>query len=170
MAMALADLEVAVDAMCERVGLDLAGPRAQAHGAAELVDAAQLAQLIDDAVRGGLIELARIRAFEHANVPRKLDACRLHAEANAEVGDFFLASVADRVQHAFDATLPESTRNEDAVVIFELRFVLAAVFCFDALCFYPGDAQLQIVRERTVDQRFLQRLVRILVLDILSDN
>src|SRR4051812_26643677 len=88
MAMALADLEVAVDAVGQRVGLDLAGPGAQAHGAAELVDAAQLAQLIDDAVRGGLIELARIRAFEHADVPRKLDACRLHAEANAEVGDF----------------------------------------------------------------------------------
>src|SRR3954463_719698 len=113
MPMALADLEVAVDAMCERVGLDLAGPRAQAHGAAELVDAAQLAQLIDDAVRGGLVELARVRAFEHAHVARKLDAGRLHAEANAEVGDFLLARVADSVQHAFDAALAEAAGNQD---------------------------------------------------------
>src|SRR3954452_17030632 len=121
MPMALADLEVAVDAMCQRVGLDLASPRTQAHGAAELVDAAQLAQLIDDAVRGGLVELAGIRAFEHAHVSRKLDARRLHAEADPEVRNLLFARVADRVQHAFDAALAEAAGDEDAVIIFELR-------------------------------------------------
>src|SRR3954469_21266249 len=45
MTMALADLEVAVDALRQSFGLDLARPSAQAHGAAEFVDAAQLAQL-----------------------------------------------------------------------------------------------------------------------------
>src|SRR6478672_6544878 len=99
MAMALADLEVTVDALRQRVRLDLAGPRAQTHGAAQLVDAAQLAQLIDDAVGGRLIEFARVRAFKPAHVARELDACRLHAEADSEVRDLFLARIADRIQH-----------------------------------------------------------------------
>src|SRR5712672_3569389 len=42
MAMALADFKIAVDAVRQRVGLYLARPRAQAHGAAQLVDATQL--------------------------------------------------------------------------------------------------------------------------------
>src|SRR5438105_15696491 len=115
--MALADLELAVDAVRQRVGLYLAGPRAQAHGAAQLVDAAQFAQLIDDAVRGRLVEFARVRALEHAHVAGKFDARRLHAEADSEVRNLFLARVADRVQHPLDAALAEAAGDEDSVVI-----------------------------------------------------
>src|SRR4051812_31731332 len=137
--MALADLDVAVDALRQSVGLDLAGPRAQAHGAAKLVDAAQLAQLIDDAVRRGLVELARVRAFKSTHVARKLDACRLHAEADSEIRYLFLARIADRIQHSFDAALAEAAGDEDAVIIFELRIVFFAFFGFEAFGFHPGD-------------------------------
>src|SRR5215469_15175193 len=51
MAVAFTDLERAVGLRGLAVGFELAGPGAQAHGAAQLVDAAQLAQLVDDAVR-----------------------------------------------------------------------------------------------------------------------
>src|SRR4051812_4304042 len=142
MAMALADLEVAINPLRQRVGLYLAGPRAQAHGAAELVNAAQLAQLIDDAVRGGLVELTRVGPFKAAHVARKLYARRLHAEADSEVRDFLLARIADRIQHAFDAALAEAAGDKDAVVIFELRVVLLAFLRLEALRFHPGNAQL----------------------------
>ena len=71
----------------EGVGLEDAVPGAEAHGAAHLFDAAQFAQLVDDAVRGGGIELAGVGVFEAADVAGELDAGGLHAEADAEVGD-----------------------------------------------------------------------------------
>src|SRR5258706_2616397 len=40
MAVALADFELAVDLTCQRVGVNLASPRSQPHGAAQLFDAA----------------------------------------------------------------------------------------------------------------------------------
>src|SRR5882672_9306733 len=47
MAVALADLQLAINLLRQRVGLDLTGPRSQAHGAAKFLDAAQLAELVD---------------------------------------------------------------------------------------------------------------------------
>src|SRR5258708_5005231 len=58
MAVALADFQLAVDFVGQRVGLNLASPCAQPHGAAQFFDAAQLAQLVDHAMRRRLIELA----------------------------------------------------------------------------------------------------------------
>src|SRR5438105_12677641 len=49
-AMALADLKLAVSAVSERLRLQFAGPRAQPHGAAQLINSTQLAQLVDDAM------------------------------------------------------------------------------------------------------------------------
>src|SRR5262249_5948370 len=86
MAMALADLERAVGLRGLAVGLELAGPRAQAHGAAQLVNAAQLAQLVNDAVRRRGVELAGVGVGQTADVASKLDARRLHAQADPEVG------------------------------------------------------------------------------------
>src|SRR5436189_2935919 len=57
-AMALADFSFAVNPVSKRVGLDLAGPRAKSHRPAQFFDSAQLAQLINDAVRRRRIELA----------------------------------------------------------------------------------------------------------------
>ena len=48
--------------------------------------------------------------------------------------------------------------------------MVGAVFVFQALGFHPGDTQFQVVSHCAVDQRFLQRLVRILVLHILADD
>src|ERR1035441_10644997 len=50
MTVALADLELAVNLMCQRVGFNLASPCAQTHGAAKLFHAAQLAQFVNHAM------------------------------------------------------------------------------------------------------------------------
>ena len=60
MAMALADFGLSVSPAREAVFGQQAGIRAQAHGAAELVDALQLAQLVNHAIRRGRIELGGI--------------------------------------------------------------------------------------------------------------
>src|SRR6266481_7445877 len=55
-AMPLTDLGAAVGVRRLAVWLQLAGPCAQAHGSAQFVNAGQLAQLINDAVRRGRIK------------------------------------------------------------------------------------------------------------------
>ena len=122
-------------------------------------------------MRRGRIELAGVGVVQPADVARKLDAGRLHAQADAEIRNFLLARVADGVQHALDAALAEAARHQDAVVVFELRLVIAiAVFASKPFGFDPVQVQLQVVRQRAVHQRFFQRLVGIFVLDILADD
>ena len=73
------------------------------------------------------------------------------------------------LQHAFDAALAEAAGHENAVEVFELRFVRCGLG-FEAFGFDPGHVQLQVVGQRAVDQRFFQRLVGVFVLDVLADD
>ena len=54
------DFRRAVGAIRERIRLDPAGPRAQAHGAAHLVHAQQLAQFVNHAMRRLRIEFRAV--------------------------------------------------------------------------------------------------------------
>src|ERR1700739_4612254 len=141
---ALADFRLPVNAIGQRARLDLARPGAQPHRPAQFFHAAQLAQLIDHTGGGSRIELARIRFRESHYIPRKLDASRLHPQANPKVRNLFLPRVADRDQHAFDAALAKSTRNQDPVITLKLRLI-TFVAGFEALGLNPVQLQLQIV-------------------------
>ena len=93
--------------------------------------------------------------MDTADIAGKLNARSLHAEANAKVWDFVFTGVADSLQHAFDAALAESTRNENAVVAAEL--LLASLLAkFQAFRFHPVQLQLQVVGQRAMDQSFFQ--------------
>src|SRR4051812_29140555 len=59
-AMALADLGLAIGLGGVRVGIELAVPGTESHGAAEFFYAAQFAKLVNDAVRRGRIEFAGV--------------------------------------------------------------------------------------------------------------
>src|ERR1700761_6396392 len=61
MAMALTDLGRPIGLLGETAGRGQTRIRAQAHGAAELVDTLQLTELINDAVQSGGIEFGGIR-------------------------------------------------------------------------------------------------------------
>ena len=82
-------------------------------------------------------------------------------------GTRVFAGVADGVEHAFDAALAEAAGDEDAVEAGQLRLVVVRL---QALGLDPGDLQLEIVRERAVDEGFLEGLVAVLVLDVLADD
>ena len=57
--------------------------------------------------------------FEERNLARVFDGGALHAEADAEERNFFLARVRDGVNHPGDAALAESAGNENAVGVAE---------------------------------------------------
>src|SRR5580700_11640972 len=150
MAVTLADFKLAVDLVGQSVGLNLASPRAQTHGAAKFFHAAQLAQLVDHSMRRRLIELARIRIRQSYDIAGKLHASGLHSQANAKVRNLILTGVANRDQHPFNSALAKTARNQQPVITFELRFDAALVASLEALGLNPVQLKLQIVRQRTV--------------------
>src|SRR5690606_20670284 len=70
-------------------------------------------QADDGFVRGA--ELSRGRLGEARQVPRRLDHRHLHAEADAEIGNLALASIARRLDLALRAALPEAARHQNGV-------------------------------------------------------
>src|ERR1035438_2083107 len=125
--MTLGDFRLSVRLLRETAGLQFAGPRAQAHRAAQFVDAFQLAQFVDDAMRRAGIELAGVGVFQAADVAGVFDHRALHPQANAEVWNLPRARVLDRVDHAGNAALAESAGHQDAVAVFELALPAGAV-------------------------------------------
>src|SRR3954468_13421706 len=120
MAMSFADFDFAVGICCMRSSGQLAAPRTESHRATEFLHSTQLAQLVDHPMRSGRIEFARVGFGQSTNVACKLNAGRLHSQANSKVGNLVLASVTDTLQHACDSALAKSSRNEDAIELIEL--------------------------------------------------
>src|ERR1051326_8439381 len=142
-AMPFADLRHTVGGAREPAFREIAGKRPQAHGAAELVDAFQLAQFKDDARRCGRIELGRVGMFHATDVASVLDHHRLHAEADAEIRNLVLARIANGVDHALDTALAKTARHENAIESFELP---GAVGPMQLLRLDPRDVDLEPMR------------------------
>ncbi len=175
MAVALADLGLAVGVGGEGVGLHDAVPGSEAHGATHLFDSGEFAEFVDDAVGGGGVELAGVGVLEAADVAGVLDAGGLHAETDAEVGNGLFAGVANGVEHALDAALAEAAGDQDAVKVSELVAIVEGgaafvVFCFKAFGFDPSHTEFEVVGECAVDESFLEGLVRVFVFDVLADD
>src|SRR5579859_2811544 len=172
MPMAFADLRRCISFGRQGAGLQDALPGAQSHGAAHLFDAEQLTQLIDHAMLGRRIELAGVGRLQSADVARKLDASRLHTQADPEVGNLEFASIANGIEHSLDAPLAESARHQDSVKASQLLLVglIARLFRFEALGFDPGNFEFEVMRQSAVNQSFLQGLVTIFIFDILTHD
>src|SRR5271156_6885603 len=106
-AVAFGNFELAVGFGSEGAGLEFAGPGAEAHGAAHFVHAEEFAEFVDDAIGSGRIEFGAIGVFDLRNLARVFDRGALHAQADAEEWDFFLARVGDGVNHSGDAAFSE---------------------------------------------------------------
>src|SRR5438067_4859237 len=156
-----------VDALRQRSWRELAGVAAQAHGAAEIVDAEQIAQLVDH-FRGALgIDFGRIGVVQTRDVARVLDRRPLEAVADPEVRNAALARDLRRLHHSPRSTIAESSRHEDAVGAVEQAI---AARLLERLGFDPLDVHLHAVGKSAVIQRFVEALVRVLVADILADD
>src|SRR5581483_10270736 len=174
-AVAFVDLGT-VDRESQRILLDRALLRAQAHGAAEVgflvapVDAAGAVHPLGDQrhhrVRRVRVELGAVRAGEPAGVARELDRGELHAEADAEVGNALLPGVADGGDLALGAALAEAARNEDRIHFLQRRD--AALL--DLLGVEVVDVDARAGVDAGVLQRLVQRLVGVLQVDVLADE
>ena len=167
MAMALGNRRRLINAACKRARLQFGGIGAQAHGAANGINAEQIAQLVNDGIRRVRIELRAVAIVQATYIPRVFDHSALHSQANSEIRDVLLASKLNCADHSGNAAFAESTGNKDAIELPERRrFVLM----LQALGFDPVDPGSKVVNQTAMNKRFTKALVRILQFHVLADD
>lgn len=169
--------DVAVDLVGERTLFDGNFLTAEAHRAAEvgrlvaLLDAARAVLPLGDEGDDGMgrvgIELGGVGSAETAHVTGELDDGHLHAEADAEERDLVFTGELDGLDHAFRATLAETSRDEDRIDV--LKDLLGA-FLFDLAGVDVADLDAGLRADAGVDERFVERLVAVGVVDVLADH
>ena len=113
------------------------------------------------------LELGRVRALEPRDAARVLDDRELHAEADPEERDLVGARVADRLDLPLGAAVAEATGDEDGV---DAREELVGALALDLLGVDVLEVDLDLVCEAAVDERLVERLVRVLEVDVLADD
>ena len=106
-------------------------------------------------------------SFEAADVAGELDGGDLHAEADAEIRDLVFAGVLGGQDLALGAAVAEAAGNEDAVHVADdgLRAVI-----LDGLGVHADDLHLGVVMGAGVDERFVDRFVGVLQLDVFAGD
>ena len=157
-----------VELLRQRARLETARVRAQPHGAAEVVDAQQVAQLVDHLGRAcrACTRWSR-RPRGRTTLRGELDGRPLEPVADAEVGDAVLAGVLRRAHHAPRAAVAESAGHEDAVGAVQQA---DAVGMLERLGFDPVDVHLEPVLEAAVEERLVEALVGVFEPDVLADD
>jgi hypothetical protein len=163
-AVALGDRRGAIDFGDVAAGRQFRLVGADPHGAAEI--AAALAHLEFVAAHpfghqpdhrlGRLAELGGAGVRDAGEVPRRLDAGHLHAEADAEIRHVAGARKARGADLALRPALAEAARHQDAVHVLEER---RGVLALEDLRLDPLQVDPDLVGDAAVDQRLLQRLV-----------
>jgi hypothetical protein len=166
-AVPLVDHVLAVELVRTRAGRQPARIRAEPHRAAQVVDAEQVTQLVDDVLGRVGGALGGIGLRQAAYVAGEFDGCPLEAVADAEVGDAALARDLGGAHHAARPAVAEAPGDEDPAGAVEQ--VLAAGR-LEGLGLDPLDVHAQPVLETAVVERLVQALVRILVPDVLADD
>src|SRR4030095_11464421 len=165
--MALVNERSAIDALRQRTTGQFACITAQAHGAAQVVHAEQVAQLVNHFVWRVLVHLGRIGPVEPAYVTGVLDSCPLEAVADPEERNTALPGEFSGLHHAARSARPEASWHQDSVSPFEQgRTALA----FERFGLDPVQPRSQSMSESAVIHGLVQALVRVLVAGVLADH
>src|ERR1041385_4559538 len=99
---------------------DLRWPGTEAHAGALRLYVALFFKQADDGIGRVRVELGAVRFFEATNISRELDRGDLHAEAEAQVGDFVFAGEFRRADFSLDAAFAEAAGNQAPSHIFQM--------------------------------------------------
>src|SRR4051794_5948640 len=108
-----------------------------------------------------------MRPFQIAYIAAELDYRALHSQTQAQERNTFRASIPNRHHFAFDAALAEPARDNDAVVTAQQAL---NALRFDILAANAADANLCTVRNSSMIERLVNRLVCIVMFGIFADD
>src|ERR1700691_2317982 len=165
-AVALADLGLAVDLGDAAAGQKLRRISAEAHGATQIAVDLALFQRVAlhpfgheaDHRLGAGTELGRARAVQAREMARRLDHRHLHAEADAEIRYFPVPREPCRLDLALGAAFAEAARNQNAVDAFEMH---DRVFLLEDFRIEPVELDPDIVGYPAMGQRLGQRFIAV---------
>ena len=164
-AVALIDHGLAVGLVGEGIlAGDLAGIRAQTHGAALIGHVPLLGHQVND----GILRIGKLAGMGVGNachMARKLDHCHLHAQANAEKRDVILPGVANGGDHTLNAPVAKAARHKDAVYAAQM---LPCILVGHLLGIHPTDVDVYIVFNAAVGQRLHHGQIGIVELDVFT--
>ncbi len=98
-----------------RAGFEFDVFAAQPHVSAEAFDFLLFGEDVDDGVFAVRLEFGAVGVGDAADVAGEFDDRHLEAEAQAQVGHFVFAGVADALDFAFGAAHAEPAGHDDAV-------------------------------------------------------
>ena len=165
--MALVDDRLAVGVSRTRPFLELDRLRAEAHGAAEILDLLLLREQVDDGERRLGIHLRRVGAVHPADVTCELGDRDVHAEADAEIRDLLLARDPAGEDLPLPAARAEPTGDEDAVGLLEL---VDGLLVRHVLGVDPAHVDAAAGVHARVLQRLVHGEVRVVELHVLADE
>ncbi len=91
----------------------------------------------------------------------------MHAEANAEIRNAFLTRVLRCKDFPFGAAITETAGHQNAI---DQSNDLSRALVLDLFGIDPHDMHLGVVMSASMDQRFIDRFVSILQLDVFSGH
>src|SRR5262249_28067643 len=147
-----------------RSSLQLARVASEAHRAAEIVDAQEVTQLVDQLDRRIGAALGRVRIRQAADMPRVLDGGPLEPIGDAEVGDVPLARDLGGAHHPTRPAIAKAARHENAMRAVEQFFTTGLLEGFG---FDPTNVDAQPMLKSAVIERLVEALVGIFVADVL---
>src|SRR5437867_787160 len=151
----------------QRARFQLCGVGAQAHGAANRINAQQIAQLVNDGIWRVRIELGAVAVVQTAYIPRVFDHGALHSQTNPEIRDVLLASKLNGADHAGNTAFAEPPGHEQTIELPEFRRFARML---QALGFDPVNPGSKIVNQAAMNKRLTKALVGILQLHVLADD
>src|SRR5262245_4709522 len=92
-----------------------AGIGPQPHCSTLVIDRLLVRHQMNDGIGGSLVEFGAVCASQFGDIPRKLDRCALHAQAQAKKRNLVFPGVSNRSDFPFDTTRAESARNQDTI-------------------------------------------------------
>ena len=149
-------------------------PRAQyavvapeTHRAPEVGDALLLFHEVDDLVCGRGVNLRGVGIAPAQDVAGELDDHALHAEADTQRGDAVLTGIAQGDELSVNTAGAEARSYDDTI---DTPQQFGYILLRDLLAVYGDEAELATAVSGRLQERFVDGLVGILQLDVLTDE
>ena len=167
MAVAFAHRLLTVGLACARTFDQGAFVGAQAHSRAFVDYVLLVVHYVDYGVEGAFVELCAVCAVQPEDVSCVFYYGNLHAEAYAEIRNLIFAGIFCREYFAFYSPVAKSAGDKYSVGVGKVFFGAVALDVFGV---YPQYFHGAVVPDARVREGFVNRLVCVLQVYVLSDN
>ena len=141
--------------------------RAEAHRAAFVGYLALVVHEVNHRIRCRRVEFRRIGIAHAKHVASELHSHHLHAETETKTRHAMFACELGGTNLSFNASRSETTRNHDAV---KARHAIVSQEAFHFFCLHPDNLHFGFVVETSVAQRFGNRQIGVVQVNVLSDQ